>query len=131
MRARRENKEYDVCRSIAAYLRLQYPHVLFHFDLAGLNLSKAQAGMTKALNSRGWPDLIICEPSKTGKYSALFIELKQDGTRLYNKSGMPATPHIDEQIKMIYQLNNRGYYADFGIGLDQCIKLIENYFNAL
>ena len=131
MRARRENKEYAVCKAIATYLRLQYPSVLFHFDLAGLNLSRAQAGMTKALNGRGWPDLIICEPSKTGKYKALFIELKAEGTKLYNKKGMPATPHIDEQVKMIYQLNQRDYYADFGVGLDACIKLIENYFNAL
>lgn len=131
MRARRENKEYAVCKAIATYLRLQYPSVLFHFDLAGLNLSKAQAGMTKALNGRGWPDLIICEPSKTGKYKALFIEVKAEGARLYNKPGYPATVHIAEQMDMIGRLKFRGFYACFGVGLDACIKLIENYFNVL
>lgn len=131
MRARRENKEYAVCKAIATYLRLQYPSVLFHFDLAGLNLSRAQAGMTKALNSRGWPDLIICEPSKTGKYKALFIELKAIDTKLYNKSGEPKTDHLVEQTGIILRLESRGFYADFGVGLDACIRLIENYFNIL
>lgn len=131
MRARRENKEYAVCKAIATYLRLQYPSVLFHFDLAGLNLSRAQAGMTKALNGRGFPDLTIYEPSCTGKYSALFLELKQEGTKLYNKTGKPATPHIAEQFGIIEQLNQRGYYADFAVGLDACIKIIEQYFKVL
>lgn len=125
--------ERTLHRSVCDYIRLNYPHALFNSDLSGATkLTLGQAVALKSLRSgRGFPDLAIYEKSKTGKYSALFIELKQDGTRLYNKSGMPATPHIDEQIKMIYQLNNRGYYADFGIGLDQCIKLIENYFNIL
>lgn len=131
MRARRENKEYAVCKAIATYLRLQHPHALFHFDLAGLNLSKAQAGMTKALNGRGWPDLIICEPSKTGKYKALFIEVKADGIKLFNKSGELKTDHLVRQTDMKLRLESRGYYADFGVGLDACIKLIENYFNIL
>ena len=131
MRQRRENKEYALSKAVATYLRLQHPHVLFHFDLAGLNLSKAQAGMTKALNSRGWPDLIICEPSKTGKYKALFIELKAEGTKLFNRSGGPKTDHISEQGNIIERLNDRGFYADFGVGLDACIRLIENYFNIL
>ena len=131
MRARRENKEYAVCKAIATYLRLQYPSVLFHFDLAGLNLSKAQAGMTKALNRRGWPDLIICEPSRTGKYKALFIEIKAGDVKLFKRSGEPKSDHISEQGDMIERLSQGCYYADFGVGLDACIKLIENYFNIL
>lgn len=125
--------ERTLHKSVCDYIRLNYPHVLFNSDLSGATkLTLGQAVALKSLRSgRGFPDLTIYEKSKTGKYSALFIELKQDGTRLYNKSGMPATPHIDEQIKMIYQLNQRDYYADFGVGLDACIKLIENYFNAL
>jgi len=125
--------ERTLHKAVCDYIRLNYPHVLFNSDLSGATkLTLGQAVALKSLRSgRGFPDLTIYEPSKTGKYSALFIELKQDGTKLYNKSGMPATPHIDEQIKMIYQLNDRGYYADFGVGLDACIKLIENYFNIL
>ena len=131
MRQRRENKEYALSKAIAAYLRLQHFHFLFHFDLAGLNLSKAQAGMTKALNSRGWPDLIICEPSKTGKYKALFIEVKAGDVKLFNKFCELKTGHIKEQSEVISQLVLRDYCACFGVGLDDCIKIIEQYFNVL
>lgn len=131
MRQRRENKEYAICKAIATYLRLQHPHVLFHFDLAGLNLSKAQAGMTKALNGRGWPDLIICEPSKTGKYKALFIEVKAGDVKLFKKSGELKTDHLSEQTDIMGRLEYRCFYARFGVGLDACIRLIENYFNIL
>jgi hypothetical protein len=125
--------ERTLHKSVCDYIRLKYPHVLFNSDLSGATkLTLGQAVALKSLRSgRGFPDLAIYEPSKTGKYKALFIELKPEGTKLYNKSGFPATPHLAEQNEMISHLSNRGYYADFGVGLDACIKLIENYFNIL
>jgi hypothetical protein len=89
----RNNREYQICKNIAIYMRQQYPDVIFHFDLAGLNLSKAQAGMMKAIQGgRGWPDLFIAEirtifreedelPFGT-QYHGLFIEVKKEGTIL-------------------------------------------------
>lgn len=122
------NKEYIVCKQIAAYLRLQYPNVLFHFDLTGLSLSKAQAGMNKAIQyGRGWPDLFIASPATDGFCRGLFLELKAEGTRLLKKDGSIATPHLVEQYDMINRLRNAGYKAHIVVGYDQAVRIIEEY----
>jgi hypothetical protein len=122
----RQNREYQICKDIAQYLRLQYPAVLFHFDLAGLNLSRAQAGMMKAIQShRGFPDLFIAEP-RLG-YNGLFIEVKAEGTRLYKKNFEAATPHIAEQSEFMDALRIKGYKCEFGVGWDECHKIIDQY----
>jgi hypothetical protein len=134
----RNNREYQICKDIAIYLRLQYPNVLFHFDLAGLNLSRAQCGMMKAIQGgRGWPDLFIAatgtryrdediEPFGT-TYQGLFIEVKKEGTILWKQKGGPASDHIREQINCLNDLTEKGYMAEFGIGFDDCKKLIDDY----
>lgn len=120
--------EYILCRQIACYLRSKYPNVIYHFDLAGLNLSKAQAGMMKGIQGkRGWPDLFIAEVK--GKYHGLFIELKPEGTKLLKGNGDYATSHITEQANMIIALNRKGYYASFSCGYDNTIPLIDWYLN--
>ena len=123
----RNKKEYELCKSVANYLRLQYPKVMFHFDLAGLNLSKAQAGMMKAIQgSRGWPDLFIAGCNE--KYKGLFIELniespfKHDGT-------LKKDSHLEEQQRTLQQLWDLGYGASFGVGFRQCKEIIDNYMN--
>lgn len=122
----RNNKEYQICKDIATYMRYQYPGVIYRFDMAGLNLSKAQAGMNKAIqNGKGWPDLFIAEP--IGGWSGLFIELKKDGEKLFNKKGFPATPHIAEQFLIIERLRSKGYHADFAVGFDEAKEQIDNY----
>lgn len=122
----RNNREYQICKDLATYLRLKYPTVIFHFDLAGLNLSRAQAGMMKGIQGgRGWPDLFIAEPRHD--YNGLFIEVKVEGTKLYKKNFEAATPHISEQYQCMDNLRCKGYKADFGIGLDACLKMIDDY----
>ena len=107
-------------------MKLQYPDVLYHFDLAGLNLSIAQAGMNKAIQfHRGFPDLFIAE-SRLGYYG-FFIEIKAEGTRLYKKNLEAATPHIAEQSEFMDILRIKGYKCDFGIGWDHCKVLIDSY----
>lgn len=122
----RNNAEYQLCKAVATYLRLQYPKVLFHFDLAGLNLSRAQAGMMKAIQGgRGWPDLFIAYAK--GGYHGLFIELKADGVKLLKKDGDYTTPHIEEQDLCISDLQYKRYYADFAIGFDDAKSIIDKY----
>jgi hypothetical protein len=125
----RAQREYLICRELAAYLRLKYPKVIFHYDLAGLNLSKAQAGMAKVLQKgRGWPDLFIAEGRN--RYKGCFIEIKKEGTRLYKKDGItPVTEHIKEQRQGMFDLMNAGFDCYWGIGLDSCIKIVDNYLN--
>ena len=122
----RNNREYQICKDIAQYMRLQYPAVLFHFDLAGLNLSRAQAGMMKAIQgNRGFPDLFVAE-SRLG-YHGLFIEVKIEGTRLYKRNFEAITPHIAEQLEFQDVLRLKGYKCEFGIGWDGCKEIIDQY----
>lgn len=124
----RNNREYQICKNIAIYMRLQYPNVIFHFDLAGLNLSRAQAGMMKAIQGgRGWPDLFIAEPRDI--FKGLFIEIKPEGTKIYNKKSLPATPHLKEQEDCLFRLENNEYAAKFGVGFDECKNLIDDYLS--
>ena len=124
----RNNREYQICKDIAIHLRMQYPKVIFHFDLAGLNLSRAQAGMMKAIQGgRGWPDLFIAEPR--GIFHGLFIEIKPEGVRLYKKNSLPATPHLQEQEDCLFKLEDNEYAARFGVGFDECKGIIDDYLN--
>ena len=114
-------------RAVCDYIRLQYPDVIFNTDLSGATkLTVGQAVALKSLRSgRGFPDIVIYEPRKD--YHGLFIELKQEGTKLYNKNGEPATPHIAEQIEMINKLDDLGYCAYIAVGFDIAKTIIDNY----
>ncbi len=103
-------------RQVCEYLKLQYPNVIFNSDGAGNNLSRTQRGINTMLRSgRGYPDLFIAEPR--GEYHGMFLELKKEGTRLYLKDDeTPANAHIAQQLAMLERLNERGYYARFGVG---------------
>ncbi len=122
----RDNPEYRLYKSIALYLKLQYPHVLYHFDQAGLNLSKAQAGQMKAIQGgRGYPDLFIIESRDI--YHGAFFELKPEGTKLLKQNGEYRTPHLKEQSDMLFTLSEGGYYAVFSVGFDETKKEIDEY----
>ena len=124
----RNYPEYQLCKQIAYYLKAQYPNVIFHFDYAGLNLSKAQAGKMKVIQGkRGFPDLTIYEPMNG--FKALMIELKPEGTKLYNKDKEPVNEHIAEQLNCLLELKLKGYKTAFGVGFDNTRQLIDDYLN--
>ena len=120
-----QNKEYQLYRQVAAYLRLQYPNVWYHFDYAGNNLSKAQAGMMKAIqHSKGFPDLMILHPY--GK--VMFLELKAEGTKLFKRDLSPVSEHIADQFAWLEELelcdSTRAYFA---IGFEDAKDKIDNF----
>lgn len=122
----RNNQEYTLYKQLATYLRYQYRNILYHFDPTGLNLSKAQSGMLKAIqNHRGYPDLVIYEP-RNG-YHGLFIELKRDGERIHKRDGSTATEHIAEQLDCLQELRIRGYKAEIAVGFEEAKNLIDEY----
>jgi hypothetical protein len=115
-------------KQVCQYLRMQYPNVLFNSDMAGsMKLTIGQAVQIKSLRSnRGFPDIVIYEPR--GICHGLFIELKNEGTKLYKKDNMtPTTPHILEQMEMQTELQQRGYRCSFAIGFDEAKIIIDNY----
>lgn len=120
--------EAELQKQVAIYIRLQYPDVIFHSDFgSGVKLTPWQAKMQKMQNGgkRAWPDMFIAEPR--GKYHGLFIELKKDGVRLRKRDGDFASEHIAEQDALLRDLNNKGYKAEFAIGFQQALNLIDDY----
>ena len=136
--------EHQLYELIAQYMQIQYPDVIYRFDLAAdLKLTAGQARKHKMLHpKRGYPDLFIAEPiitsyrdengmiklTQTKNYSGIFIELKKDGTRLKKKNGEWASDHIAEQAEMLERLEFRGYRAMFAVGFDEAKKIIDLYF---
>lgn len=114
---------------LCSYIRENYPFAIFNSDGAGNNVSKAQAGINKMLRSgSGYPDLFIAEPK--GQYRGMFLELKREGTIIYKKDGeLTTNEHIRIQAEMLNELCSRGYWADFAVGLDQAIELVDAYFS--
>lgn len=121
--------ERSLHKAVCDYLRYRYKTTMFNSDLSGATkLTMGQAVAMKSLRSqRGFPDLQIME-ARNG-FHGLFIELKQEGIKLYNKLGLPATPHIGEQLYCLVDLRIRGYKAEFACGFDEAKNLIDDYLN--
>lgn len=130
--------ELELQAQVADYLRLQYPDILFHSDFgSGIKLSIGQAIKQKRLNGgrRSWPDMFIAKPKTVAtedgdkyRYAGLFIELKKAGTKIYKKNGeLVADEHIREQYKMLNQLFEDGYMAEFACGFDEAKAIIDKY----
>lgn len=119
--------EHQMYEQIARYLQLQYPDVIYRFDLAAdMKLTVGQAAKHKRLHPRrGYPDLFIAE-SRNGLH-ALFIELKAKGTRLKKKDGTWASSHLEEQNEVLNKLQKKGYAAYFAVGFEEAKQIIDDY----
>ena len=122
-----KNREYQLCKNLAIYMRLQHRGVPYHFDMAGLNLSKVQAGMMKGIQGMSkFPDLFIAEPR--GMYHGMFLEIKHEDAYVFKKDGtVIADDHLQGQASTMALLNLKGYYSSFGIGFDDCKNKIDKY----
>lgn len=121
-------KEKRLHKQICTYLKMQYPNVIFLSDMSGLKTSIGTAVQMKALrSSKGLPDLIILKPNK--EFSGLLIEIKTKMSDVYLKDGISLrnNQHVKEQSKILERLCELGYKAVYGIGFDNCIKIIDNY----
>ena len=124
--------EAEVYKTIAKYISIKYPNVIFRFDFAaGLYLSVFQSKLHKRLNPvRGYPDLFIAYPTKG--YSGLFIEIKSDKANPFKKNGeLRSNEHLTEQQNVLKRLNESGYKALFGVGVESCFKIIDEYLSEL
>lgn len=131
--------EQQLQNQICDFLRIQYPNVLFMVSASGFNTDNRKGKQLARMQnpSKGWPDLFIAkvklgfletESSDTKTYSGLFIELKPEGTVIYNKDGsLRKNEHLQEQDKVHSMLHARGYKACFSIGFDATKKLIDWY----
>lgn len=133
-------KEESVQIAICNYIKLRYPDVIFTCDLAsGMKLPIWIAAKHKAMrSSRGLPDLFIahCKEERTFSHSSesviftsgLFLELKKDGVSIYKKDGnLRKDEHLEEQAAILERLRNQGYKAEFAVGFEEAVKIIDEY----
>lgn len=119
--------EYQEQVLLCEYIRYHYPLVIFFSDLSGIKLPMGLAKKVKGLKcSRGIPDLFIACPTKG--YYGLFIELKRTGTKLYKKNGdIYKDAHLEEQARVLDNLRKDGYRAEFCLGYQDAVTLIDWY----
>lgn len=142
-------KESSIHYQVAQYLKNQYPNLIFRTDFAaGIKMTMGQAKKHKSLQSgRSYPDLFIAKSkidSGSGQfiYCGLYIELKRDGVQLIRskdatkiakddyklrKKGDWYDLHTEEQANMLGALRKEGYCAEFAVGFNEAVKLIDNY----
>lgn len=139
------NSEHNLYEQLARYLQLQYPNVIYRFDIAAdLKLTPGQAAKHKRLHpERGYPDLYIAESSENvnskdwngivrewGFYFGLYLEIKTESNSPHKKDGtLKKDQHLEEQARMLEKLRARGYRAEFGVGFEGCKKIIDEYLH--
>lgn len=139
--------ESDLQIQVADYLRLQYPDVMFHSDFgSGKMVDAGRVRMFIAHSNiiipRCYEDANkyngchwVCFGHEKGEYkkpalvvmNGLFLELKKDGTRLKEKNGDWANEHVAEQAQVLEKLRERGYCAEFAVGLEEAKRIIDEY----
>lgn len=121
-------REQVIQLAVCAHIRAEYPDVIFFSDFAaGLRLPIWLASLRKQMASgRGIPDLMI--DCKQGDYGGLRLELKQEGERIYLKDGsVSKEKHTQEQYKVLEALRKQGYCAEFAVGLEQALGIVDWY----
>ena len=73
--------------------------------------------------------MFIAKPKSAGRNVkfGLFLELKREGTRLKNRSGLWANEHIREQAHVLDRLKTLGYSAKFAVGWEEAKSIIDEY----
>lgn len=117
--------EDELQKSLVCYIRLQYPHArLMHVPLGelrpkrvnkkGQTYSPAGAKLKAMGASSGFPDLIIYhhKPERL----PLHLELKTKKGRV-----------SDNRREWIDDLSYRGQIVEVAFGLDEAIRIIDNY----
>lgn len=120
-------------QAIVAWLQLAYPGVLVHADVLSalpLRTMAAKSKVKKMGGNAGWPDLFIAKP--TALYHGLFVELKRKGEHpivMSRKTKAPAwrDEHVECQAQVLARLRDQNYHADFAVGFDDAVGMIEKY----
>lgn len=110
--------------AICKYIKLQYPHVIFTSEGSGVRLTKGQSVKEKLKRSgTGLPDIWIVHPDKP---EMLFLEVKKESP--FKKNGeLKQDTHLQEQEDIIWQLIDKGHYADFVWDFDRAKAIIDNF----
>ena len=123
------NKESKVQIDLSEYIKDKYPDVIFTAESSGIKLTMGQSIVAKRCrSSKALPDMWISEPRKG--YHACYIELKAEGTDVYKQNGeIKSDKHLKAQEEMRYRLRNKGYFCEFGVGLEEGKRIIDWYLS--
>ena len=127
-RKKNSSQEESIQVRVVRYLVEKYPSVLFRADVAaGSRQSIGMAVKMKKLggNTAGWPDLFVAQPA-SGCHG-LFLELKREGVRIHKRDGSFASDHLAEQAEVLQRLREAGYRAEFAIGFEAAVSLINEH----
>lgn len=121
--------EKQVHKAVCNHIRMVYPEVVFFSDMSGLKVGIGVATDMKALRSgKAIPDLFVAYPSNG--FKGLFIEIKGEKSDAFKVDGtLRQIEHLHAQAKMLDKLEHLGYHAVFGCGQNECVKIVEEYFN--
>jgi hypothetical protein len=124
---KRQKQEESVHVAIAAYIRSQYPNVLFTSESSGIRVPMHLAVMMKKQRStHKQPDMIVLHPK--GVFHGLILEIKKDHSEVFLKDGsISKKAHIQEQNNTLVMLRELGYCAMFACGFDDAKSKIDNY----
>ena len=115
--AQRKRDEENIQIAIVKFLKFKYRNALFTNTLGGIRTSFKQAVKAKQTGYlKGVSDLLILEPNKT--YNGLFLEIKTPKGKL-----------SPTQKDFIDKANKRNYKAIAGYELNECMDIIDKYFN--
>lgn len=119
--------EEGVYEELSIFFRTNYPGVDWVFDLSGIPIHEStKRKMTNYRSRRGYPDLFIPEP-RNG-FHGFYLEIKRFSSSPYRKDGsLKKDKHLEAQDAMMDSLRSKGYYANFAIGICDCVEQIENY----
>lgn len=114
--------------AILDYCKLAYPKL--HQTVLKIHNEGQRSRSTNRILPRlglraGASDLFFALPTK--KYHGLWMEIKRDGWKLT----VSQREHIARQEAFIEQQNQNGYLAKMVIGVDEGIKLINEYMKTL
>jgi hypothetical protein len=119
--------EFEYQCTIAEYLSLKYPDVLFQTEaLSNVKLSIPQAVRLKRLNKfkAAMPDIIILKPS--GMFHGLCIEMKTESP--FRKDGkIKSRDLLRRQLKTLLTLKDLGYRAMFCWSIEMAQNAIDDY----
>lgn len=124
MRTHFNMSEKSFHTAIATYIKAQYPKAVFTSESSGVRVSIGVAKMLKGQRSvHKLPDLIVLEPK--GGYHGLVIELKEETP--YKRDGSLKKGRGIDQAATLRLLQDKNYYACFGVGFEQTKNIIDSY----
>lgn len=122
-RTKRKLPKPEQCTQMALieWFRIQYP---FYYDIPIkiTNEGEAMHGYAHEMGlNPGASDLFF--PIPKGIYCGLFLEIKKDGFTFSSST----KAHIARQLSFLNKMRIMGYWAEMGVGIDQCIEIVKHY----